>query len=582
MSLADSRAKCLFLSTIVATSLVVPCFGSLKIAVKKALPATLPQATVDTSLPAGWDGPADATPANSAELVLALANAVQNSGTYVIELAAGTTYTGNFFIENKPGSDWLIIRTAGWKSSPPVAEGVRVTPADAPSMARLFSPNKKSIFRAGLGAHHIRFVGVEFAVDAPIVPLVILGYASPARSPQVESEIAHHIGFDRCWIHSTSETNRSRVGLHVSVNHFFVINSRIDNIKDSADAQAVYSASSQGPHLIENNTLEATGENIMYGGDATPVDQLVGSDITILRNHLTKRPEWNKWDPAFNGIDWSIKNLFELKNARRVYFHSNVLENNWKDKQVGYAIVLTPRNGWGSLNPWAQVKDVTIENNIIRNTGRLFFITSEDDAKPTGTLERVTIRNNLVYSQGGLLSGVSGRHFNINIPSNGRPVKDLIIDHNTFVFSEGHLGNDSIQPKRSGAVNVNGFQLTNNLFDDGNYDDTFRWFERIANRTVSGNGIFFNPSANGYARRTNRVRFGQNFGAGNFKANTIDDVRFTDHANLDYTLANDSPFKGILDGKDPGVDFAVLNKAIAGVVLGVSKPGPMPKPKPKP
>ncbi len=573
MSQAHSKAKYLFISTILAASLVFPCIGFLKIAVAKALPAQLPKAKVDTSLPVGWDAPADATPANSAELVQALANAVQDSGTYVIELAAGTTYTGNFVIDNKAGTDWLIIRTAGWESSPPVAEGKRVTPADASSMARLLSPNSQNqpIMHLGFGAHHVRFIGVEFAVDVPIVALVMVGAnAATTGAPTVDSEIAHHIGFDRVYIHSTSETNKSRVGLHVAANNFFVINSRIDNIKDGADAQAIYSANSWGPHLIENNYLEATGENILYGGDAATVDQLVNSDITILRNHFTKRPEWNANGPSYNGINWGVKNLFELKNARRVHFHSNVLENNWLDSQVGYAIALTPRNGWspnGSvLNPWAQVKDITIENNIIRNTGRLFTMMSEDDWAPSETLERVTIRNNLSYSQGGLVSGVDGRTFNVlaSLP-NGMPVKDLIIDHNTFAFSEGHLGSAVIVPERNDVANIDGMTFTNNIFDHGRFGFNLKLGVEITNYDVSGNGFYF-PADDGIAAWW--AEAGRFDGAypGNFMANTIDDVRFTDHANLDYTLANDSPFKGILGGNDPGVDYSELNTALLGVL----------------
>ena len=38
---------------------------------------------------------------------------------------------------------------------------------------------------------------------------------------------------------------------------------------------------------------------------------------------------------------WSVKNLFELKNARNVVIEANIFENHWKESQPGYAIVFT-------------------------------------------------------------------------------------------------------------------------------------------------------------------------------------------------------------------------------------------------
>jgi len=552
---------------------VVTLFASsfFQAAIADVLPAALPQATVNTSLPAGWDDPADATPANGAELVQALENAVQDSGTYVIELVVGLTYTGNFVVNKKPGTDWLIIRTAGWESSPPVAEGVRVTAVDAPSMAKLSSPNKHVTFRAGLGAHHIRFIGIEFVVNVPSVLLVIAGYDDLIHDPKVDSEFAHHIGFDRVYIHSTSDVNKSRVGILLSANHAFVINSRIENIKDRADAQAVLVYTSRGPIHIENNFLEATGENIMIGGADTSIDQLVPSDITILRNHMTKRLEWNAHHPSYSGVDWDIKNLFELKNARRVLLQSNILENNWLDKQTGYAILLTPRNQDGG-NPWAEVKDVTIENNIIRNTGRLFNLLGEDYLQPSETCERVTIRNNLSYSHGGSHWGVTGRI--LDVSTEDRPVKDLRFENNTMVFTEGELGQNAIGISATGVVTVERFDFVNNVFDHGQYGFDSNLGNEITNHQVRGNGFFFHPDANNYDQFVDDPEFFDSRYPGNLKANTIDDAGFTDHANLDYTLTKDSQFK------NRGVNFKTLELAIAGVVDGT--PGPDPGPDPMP
>ena len=61
-----------------------------------------------------------------------------------------------------------------------------------------------------------------------------------------------------------------------------------------------------------------------------------------------------------------MKNIFELKNARRVRVEYNLFENNWQAAQPGYAILFTPRNQDGGC-PWCVVETVQFSHNIIRN-----------------------------------------------------------------------------------------------------------------------------------------------------------------------------------------------------------------------
>ena len=64
--------------------------------------------------------------------------------------------------------------------------------------------------------------------------------------------------------------------------------------------------------------------------------------------------------PTTAGTVWSVKNIFELKNARNVVVEDNIFENHWKESQPGYAIVLTPRNSNGACT-WCVVEHVRFE-----------------------------------------------------------------------------------------------------------------------------------------------------------------------------------------------------------------------------
>ena len=113
------------------------------------------------------------------------------------------------------------------------------------------------------------------------------------------------------------------------------------------DSQAIAAWNSPGPFVIRNNYLEAAGENILFGGADIMIAGVVPSDITVEDNVLTKNPAWR-------GTSWTVKNIFELKNARRVVVRRNLMLYNWGGSQTGFAVVFTPRNSSGRT-PWVEV-----------------------------------------------------------------------------------------------------------------------------------------------------------------------------------------------------------------------------------
>ena len=105
-----------------------------------------------------------------------------------------------------------------------------------------------------------------------------------------------------------------------------------------------------------------------------------------------------------------MKNLFELKNARRVLIEGNLLEYNWPAAQNGFAMLFTVRNQSGRA-PWSVVEDVTFANNVVRHVGAGINILGTDDIHPSQQTRRIAIRGNLFADVGGAWG--SGRLFQV-------------------------------------------------------------------------------------------------------------------------------------------------------------------------
>lgn len=182
-----------------------------------------------------------------------------------------------------------------------------------------------------------------------------------------------------------------------------------------ADSQAFAAWDGAGPYTLSDNYLEAAGENVMFGGADASNAAAMPSDILVEKNLLSKPLTWK-------GTGKVIKNLFELKAARRAIIRQNVFENNWSGEgQSGYAIVFTPRNQDGKA-PWSTVTDVVFEQNIVRNTPSCYNLLGWDGENgPSGQLTNITVRQNLCLGSGGTFALIQNE------------AGTVVFDHNTFV-----------------------------------------------------------------------------------------------------------------------------------------------------
>jgi len=168
-----------------------------------------------------------------------------------------------------------------------------------------------------------------------------------------------------------------------------ILDSYIWNIFESIDCQAIFAYNGCNGLNVDNCYLEASGENILFGGaDADSADK-IPQNITINNCDITKQLAWQ----GVAGI--TVKNHLELKCVIGLKMTNCRLSNCWTQAQTGYSIVLTVRNQDGKA-PFSIVQNVVIDGNTIANVGAGVQILGRDDTpgKPSQVMTNVQLSNN--------------------------------------------------------------------------------------------------------------------------------------------------------------------------------------------
>jgi hypothetical protein len=462
-----------------------------------------------------------------------------------ISLEPGATYVGNFVLRTRaaPDSRPVVLRTAGTDVVP---AGQRITPAAAPALAKLRSPNNLPALSTQPSARFWRIELVEFQANRNgDGDIITLGDGSGAQKNL--AMMPHDLTLDRVFIHGDPQVGQKR-GIALNAAKVAITNSYISDIKvQSQDSQAIAGWNGSGGYLIENNFLEAAGENILFGGADPSILELTPTDITIRGNTISKPLAWRA-----PGTNWQIKNLLELKNAKDVVVDGNLFERNWAQAQSGYAILFTVRNQDGGC-PWCEVSNVSFIRNTIRDVAAAFQILGTDYLKPSRQTVGIAIRDNLIDGLDGKAWGGDG--YLLQMTDGPR---DVSLEHNTII-----QGESSGIAKVDGTVN--GFSFINNLTGHGA-------FGIIATSRAPGNDSIRNNLPG--ARVTSNVIAGGNSGwypPGN-QFPSMEEFRqqFTNFAGHDYRLRANSPWlTGASDGRAIGVDFRAVSR-----VPGRTPPAP--------
>ena len=562
-------------------------------------PAELPRAYLSTTL-ADTPAPGSTTTVNAGgDLQGALNNA---SCGDTIKLQAGATFTGGQFTLPAKACDdqhWIIIRTSAADASLP-PEGTRMTPcyagvASLPGRPALTCSSTQNVLAklvySGVGdgplilapgANYYRLLGLEIT-RAP-------GTGSVGALLSSKGSAADHLVADRIWLHGTraddtvvgfSVNGMTNAAIVDSYLNDFHCTSIVGTCTDSHAVSGGLGSLAGGPYKIVNNFLEASGENIMFGGGAATTTP---ADIQIQSNHLFKPLLWQQGRAGFiggeHGYPFTVKNHFELKNAQRVLFQGNILENNWGGfTQHGHSILLCPKNQHtsdGNVCPLCQVTDVTVRYSTISHVGGGLQMGTSISASGAGgealagarwSVHDVTIDdvNGVAYKgSGNLLMIANGWTTNV--------LNNVMINHitgftdpaNTLLFAFDAVSNPPIS----------GVTITNNIFATGQYPV---WSTGGGSTSCAYSDIpitIFANCFNVYVFKYN-VLIGSptNFPPSRWPLGNlfpvsdgnVGFVNFNSGNGGNYALLPSSPYKNAgSDGKDLGADISAVQAAIAG------------------
>jgi hypothetical protein len=459
--------------------------------------------------------------------------AALNAAQYgdVIVLQAGVPYTGNFELPLKQGAGEIVIQSSRAKELP---ENVRVSPAQSALFAKLQTDTVDAVLKTAAGAHHYRFVGIEFSTtdaNVKIYDLVRLG--GGRKEQKTQDSVPHHLVIDRSYIHGFDTQDVQR-GISLNSAETTISNSYISEIHGVGyDTQAIAGWNGPGPFKIINNYLEGAGENVLFGGADPANAEMIPSNIEIRGNYVFKPLTWKVKHPSYAGKHWTVKNLLELKNAKNVVIDGNIFENNWTDGQTGIPILFTVRNQDGTA-PYSIIENVTFTNNIVKGAEGAINLLGSDNEKPSQRCSGLMIANNLFVDIRGPFLTMNGYN-------------KVSIIHNTH------------------------FQTHNLMTLYGTPVEQFVYRDNLTIRGPKGYGVFSDSLGEGVTGMRKYIPdavFKNNVLAGADKSlypkdnafPSPDKVGFLDFEKGDYRLAPSSAYaKAGSDGQPIGCDWTKLN-----------------------
>jgi hypothetical protein len=327
------------------------------------------------------------------------------------------------------------------------------------------------------------------------------------------------------------------------------------NSTASVEVSATLAAGTSGAVTLSWTPVAGADEYVIYGRTSGAEDMYWEATSPL----FTDRGVAGTSGKPGSTTRWSVKNLFELKNAQDVVVEGNVFENLWVADQSGFAIQLTPRNQSGHA-PCAVVQRISIRDNVIRHAAGGVNILGVDNLAPSQRTNHITIAHNIFDDMIGATWGSGSHPFQV-----GDAPDAIVLDHNTIITTDSAIlvlyGGTASAP--SPATNS---AYTNNMSQHNSYGifgaDMSPGLLSI-NAYLPGGLVTRNVLAGGSASK---------YPAGNYFPSTAAwQAEFADYAGGDYHLEPTSAFKNAgTDGADLGANIDEVNAAVASAISGDS------------
>ena len=528
----------------------------------------------------------------------------QCTGGEHIVIPAGTVLTGEIELPARAFSDFVTIRSSSEMPdmavrAHPLQQNFAVLKGGHPGEIPLTIKNKAS---------KIRLSGLKFEpfsdTDDTIRNYYMLQIGEAFGQNSADDNPSQII-VDHCVINPPDNIQVVH-GILNDGHRVSIISSWLGNIKTygGQDSQAVFSIDGRGAHVYNNTFFEAASESIMYGGADNRIEGMVPSNIEFRRCVFSKRLGWRRLRPNSVGDTINIKNLFETKNARRIYVEGSLFSHHWDaGRSQYYALVIKstadqPLSGEGS--PWAISEDIVFENNRISHINGAMAVTREfgspdiryDPRKPRNIRVINTLFDDLTFGRWGTgrgwsfyLAGVDGfslTHISvvdaIDTPDEPAELMLALGSINTYrpeirdsILPLNYYGIRNTCGEGIAALNV----ATSGWFDSsgsscgapsglGTWNVSGNVMPRL--RTVPTAKVY--PALNHYPE--NYTQVGMN-GYRNCDGFFLTDpcVGVID----DFGLKEDTPFKGTAsDRTDPGINVDVLKARTRCTQSGDARP----------
>lgn len=265
-----------------------------------------------------------------------LQDAINTTGSTPIALDAGGVYPGSY--------------TLGKPNLTLIGNGARI--AGVAGKPALYVPP---------AIHNLKVQQLD--VSAAFTVAVQLGRGDTGQS-RLE-DVPSNIVFDRVRVPS----HRGKRAFEISSSATSLLNCEVLDTWDPGgqDSQAVYVANTPGGLVIDGGRFQGGSNCLLIGGDTVKIAGMQPTGFLVQGAEFSRPLSW-----MTDGVNRKVKNLIELKTGVDAVFRNLALSGNWKQAQVGFAILLTPASG-------GRIANVLFEDVDVRQTASGIQITGRND-----------------------------------------------------------------------------------------------------------------------------------------------------------------------------------------------------------